>query len=248
MRPTLRRLAEQQIQIETLGEALDIIAERTGIDVSAAKVAGTSRVRAFSSKAAQVPDGSVTSEDRAAFAAVASTRRKRASKRTATRKLGATAQEVYGFSDIQALDVDFNAFLAAFNAALKGRGIDPTRPSDALDASRDISLDEAAQTLGAGWAIKNGTLYIWSRQAGPTARREFDLDERDGLYLASRIRRRADAENPANPIAEPAAQAPAISQGEAEAPQDTEDLESRAGRERPAPLGRPCGALIMVRR
>lgn len=57
--------------------------------------------------------------------------------------------------------------LAALNAGAADRGIvDANRPSDALDASRDVIIDDVVHGIVGGlrraddWAIENDTLYI----------------------------------------------------------------------------------------
>lgn len=75
-----------------------------------------------------------------------------------------TAQEVYGFSSIVAAgrdeDRDFiRDILDGITAAAAERGIPITEPSDALDLSRDIILDEAVGVTG-NWTIQDGTLFV----------------------------------------------------------------------------------------
>lgn len=74
-----------------------------------------------------------------------------------------TVQEVWGFSDILAVNVEVSDFCKAMNAAAVSRNIAPNVPSDALDLSRDIMLDEAAQSLGAECEIVDTTLRVWPK-------------------------------------------------------------------------------------
>lgn len=68
-----------------------------------------------------------------------------------------TIQEVWGFGRTIAVNADIASFLQAMHRAAVSRGILATHlPSDALDLSRDIILDEAAAALGVTWAIVPG--------------------------------------------------------------------------------------------
>lgn len=49
-------------------------------------------------------------------------------------------------------------FIERMKEAAKGRGISLDEPSDALDASRDVIIDHAAQ--GADWDIMGNVLYV----------------------------------------------------------------------------------------
>lgn len=49
-------------------------------------------------------------------------------------------------------------FLAKFTKAALARGISVSKPSDSLDMSKDICLDEAAQQLGYTWEIHDEVL------------------------------------------------------------------------------------------
>ena len=75
MRPTLRRLAEQQVMIETLGEGIDAIATAAGLDLTPLKQRAASRLTALAKGAADIPDGPVVQEDAQVFAVVAATRK-----------------------------------------------------------------------------------------------------------------------------------------------------------------------------
>lgn len=87
-------------------------------------------------------------------------------------RYAANVQEALGFSSIEALTVegdnrDLPSMMAkAINAAGASRGIPMTGPSDSLDMSRDIILDEAATSLGFAWEISGDTLRIWPIQYG----------------------------------------------------------------------------------
>ena len=63
-----------------------------------------------------------------------------------------TVLSVWGFSDVLSVDADISDFMKALNAA-ESRGIKAHLPSDALDLSRDLMIDEAAHQLGADWSI-----------------------------------------------------------------------------------------------
>lgn len=95
-------------------------------------------------------------------------------RRTARRISAASTQEALGFSSIEALTVEGdnrdmpNLMAKAINGAALSRGIKVNAPSDALDMSRDIILDEAAATLGCTWEISGDTLRIWPLQYGHT--------------------------------------------------------------------------------
>lgn len=74
----------------------------------------------------------------------------------------ATIYDVWGFGKIIAAGADSTVdYLArvqlAMAAGARDRGISPAEPSDALDASRNIILDEY---LGGEWQIVAGTLYV----------------------------------------------------------------------------------------
>ena len=74
-----------------------------------------------------------------------------------------TVKEVWGFSHTLTVDLDgtlCNRFLAAMNDAAVDRGIVPNVPSDALDASRDVILWDAAAKVGAQWSIVDDTLRL----------------------------------------------------------------------------------------
>lgn len=75
----------------------------------------------------------------------------------------ATVQDVWGFTWITGVDTDIADFCQAMNAAAESRSIAPNVPSDALDVSRDLMLDEAAQSLNAYWAIEGKELRVWPR-------------------------------------------------------------------------------------
>ncbi|MEB3023051.1 MULTISPECIES: hypothetical protein [Mycolicibacter] len=73
-----------------------------------------------------------------------------------------TVYDVWGFGKIVAAGADPNGdYVArvqkAMAAGAADRGISPSEPSDALDASRNIILDEF---LGGEWQIDSGTLYV----------------------------------------------------------------------------------------
>lgn len=95
-------------------------------------------------------------------------------RRTARRISAASTKEALGFTSIEALTVEGdsrdmpNLMAKAINGAALSRGIRVTGPSDALDMSRDIILDEAAASLGCTWEIKGDTLRIWPLQYGHT--------------------------------------------------------------------------------
>lgn len=95
-------------------------------------------------------------------------------RRTARRISAASAKEALGFTSIEALTVEGdsrdmpNLMAKAINGAALSRGIRVNGPSDALDMSRDIILDEAAASLGCTWEIKGDTLRIWPLQYGHT--------------------------------------------------------------------------------
>lgn len=72
-----------------------------------------------------------------------------------------TVKDVWGFSESLAVNADINEFFKHVNDAAKDRGIDAHVPSDALDMSRDIILDEAAQKLGLEWEIVDDTIRLW---------------------------------------------------------------------------------------
>ena len=75
-----------------------------------------------------------------------------------------TVREVWGFGEVLSVEVDVADFCRAMNRAATERGIAPNVPSDALDLSRDVMLDEAAASLGADWSITpDGTLRLWRR-------------------------------------------------------------------------------------
>ena len=46
--------------------------------------------------------------------------------------------------------------------------VNPTKPSDALDLSRDCILDDASVATGFYWQIYAATLYLWPTSLGPT--------------------------------------------------------------------------------
>lgn len=52
------------------------------------------------------------------------------------------------------------------NAFARERGIDPGRESDALDASRDLIVDEATALGAFDWEIVGDTLRIWDSRYG----------------------------------------------------------------------------------
>lgn len=75
-----------------------------------------------------------------------------------------TMQEVWGFGSIIAVsnaDDTAGDFCRALNTAAASRSITPNVPSDALDQSRDIMVDEAAHSLGMEWAVVDDTLRLW---------------------------------------------------------------------------------------
>lgn len=74
-----------------------------------------------------------------------------------------TVKDAWGFSESLAVNADVNEFFKAANAAALDRGIKPNEPSDALDLSRDVILDEAAQRLGLEWEIVEDTIRLWPR-------------------------------------------------------------------------------------
>lgn len=75
----------------------------------------------------------------------------------------ATTQEVWGFGTIEVAkpSTDTTDRVAEFcrnlNAAAASRSIEPNVPSDALDMSRDIMLDEAAHAMGYTWRLWRST-------------------------------------------------------------------------------------------
>lgn len=73
----------------------------------------------------------------------------------------ATAQDVWGFSTTLMVNVNVNAFMRSANEAALSRGIRPHKPSDALDMSRDVILDEAAQAHNSQWRIVGTELRVW---------------------------------------------------------------------------------------
>lgn len=73
----------------------------------------------------------------------------------------ATVLDVWGFSGILAVEVPIDSFTRAMDRTARDRGIAPHIPSDALDLSRDIMLDEAAAALNAQWEIVGTTLRLW---------------------------------------------------------------------------------------
>lgn len=73
----------------------------------------------------------------------------------------ATVLDVWGFSNILAVEVLISDFCKAMNAAAESRSIAANVPSDALDLSRDVMLDEAAASLNARWALVDSTLRLW---------------------------------------------------------------------------------------
>lgn len=83
----------------------------------------------------------------------------------------ATMQEVWGFGRIAAVTTDEDAdtigrFCKALDRAAKERHIAPHVPSDALDMSRDVMVDEAARSLDMQWEIVNDgdpldTIRLW---------------------------------------------------------------------------------------
>lgn len=51
-------------------------------------------------------------------------------------------------------------FGVALERAAADRGLSLKAPSDALDQSRDLVIDEAARALSAGWEIRDDTLLL----------------------------------------------------------------------------------------
>jgi hypothetical protein len=82
-----------------------------------------------------------------------------------------SAIDVWGFHSATSMALGGEdptvAFMQAANAAARDRGIDPTKPSDALDLSRDCILDDATTATDYNWQIHAGTLYLWSAALGP---------------------------------------------------------------------------------
>lgn len=73
----------------------------------------------------------------------------------------ATAKDVWGFSTTLMVNVDVNNFMRTANGKAVARGIRPHVPSDAMDLSRDIILDEAAQEHRSSWEIVGTELRVW---------------------------------------------------------------------------------------
>jgi len=76
----------------------------------------------------------------------------------------ATAQEVWGFSTTLMVNMSVNHFMRSVNGAAVDRGINPRVPSDALDLSRDLILDEAAAEHNMQWEIVGTELRVWPVQ------------------------------------------------------------------------------------
>lgn len=72
----------------------------------------------------------------------------------------ATADEILGFGDALAINFDVNDFLKEVNTAASERGIILNEPSDALDMSRDVILDEAAARCSVRWEIIDRTMCL----------------------------------------------------------------------------------------
>lgn len=72
-----------------------------------------------------------------------------------------TVLDVWGFSDFLAVNVNGTDYLRAMNAEAVERGIDPSVPSDALDASRDVILMDAAARLKCNAEVIGTTLRLW---------------------------------------------------------------------------------------
>lgn len=95
--------------------------------------------------------------------------------------MAATMQEAWGFSTLTTATPDgsfedvSSRFCKALGEAAKSRGIATHIPSDALDMSRDVMLDEAAQSIGMQWQIVGDTLRLWP--VGVTI--EWPADESD---------------------------------------------------------------------
>lgn len=74
--------------------------------------------------------------------------------------------DVWGFSRVLAVTVSTdtrdlpNLFAQAFSREAKARGIDSSKPSDALDMSRDLILDDAARSIGFTWHQKGEELAL----------------------------------------------------------------------------------------
>lgn len=81
-----------------------------------------------------------------------------------------TAKQVWGFTHVYAAmpadpsrpDHDYvQEFMGALNRAAAERGVARLdAPSDALDVSRDLIIDEAAKALGAVWAQRGDDLLV----------------------------------------------------------------------------------------
>lgn len=71
-----------------------------------------------------------------------------------------TMVEVWGFRSVLSVEASVQEFCRALGKAAKERGIPSHLPSDALDASRDLMLDEAAQAVNATWSIADECLRL----------------------------------------------------------------------------------------
>lgn len=73
--------------------------------------------------------------------------------------------DVWGFGKIVAVGPEGSASIDDISRGMdfhaRDRGIDPSQPSDALDMSRDIVLDDAVHGAGAdAWEIRDDVLYV----------------------------------------------------------------------------------------
>ena len=66
-----------------------------------------------------------------------------------------------GFDTIEALNTDIDGIVRGLNDAAASRGIVLNGPSDALDMSHDLIVDEAIQPLRCNWDIVDRTLRVW---------------------------------------------------------------------------------------
>jgi hypothetical protein len=83
----------------------------------------------------------------------------------------------FSLSAVYLIETKLEEFLAAVSREARSRGVDPTKPSDALDASRDVILADAAQTLGLSYSFVGDALCL--APAGIA----FDFEE----YLAGKV-------------------------------------------------------------
>lgn len=74
--------------------------------------------------------------------------------------------DVWGFSRVLAVTDSTdtrdlpNMFAQAFSREAESRGISPSVPSDALDMSRDLILDDAARSMGFMWHQKGEVVAL----------------------------------------------------------------------------------------